>query len=68
VIPGAICATCVFFSANPYSKPDRQGGQCRRHAPVFDRTEEGRMRSIWPLVWDDHWCGEHAIVETGEAG
>lgn len=64
MIPGAFCSGCVFFAPNQHNLA-RGGGQCRRHAPLLDRADD-RVRTIWPLVWDDHWCGEHSTVDTGE--
>lgn len=64
MIPGVTCATCAFFS--PPLFPSRFAGQvvkgqCRRHAPMLDRTDQG-VRTIWPLVADDAFCGEHCEV------
>lgn len=65
MIPGAFCSTCVFFSPGRPTMRDRVSGQCRRHAPILDQSEL-RLRTIWPLVMDDSWCGEHATVDAGE--
>lgn len=62
MIPGVNCASCVFFCPPPFRSRfagDHVRGQCRRHAPMLEHTDRG-TRSIWPLVGDDQWCGEHA--------
>jgi hypothetical protein len=66
MIPGVTCATCVFFSPPPFHSAfagEHPRGQCRRHAPTIDRTDRG-LRTIWPLVSDDGFCGEHMSVDT----
>lgn len=68
MIPGVTCATCVFFSPPPFQSAFagmNTKGQCRRHAPIFERTDKG-PRTIWPLVGDDQFCGEHASVDSEE--
>ncbi len=60
MIPGVHCSTCVFFSPPPFtSRGDRLFGQCRRHAPLIDAGGD-RPRTIWPIVSEDAWCGEHS--------
>lgn len=60
------CATCVFFSPHQPNWTDRPTGrgQCRRHAPVLDKEADGRLRTLWPMVHEDNYCGEHAEVEV----
>ena len=66
MIPGISCSTCAFFAPPPFShRGQRIFGQCRRHAPILDLGED-RPRTIWPLVQETAWCGEHAEVEGGE--
>jgi rubrerythrin len=64
------CATCVFFSAHRPNWSDRPSsrGQCRRHAPVIDKAEEGRLRTVWPMVDQDAYCGDHAELVEEEQG
>lgn len=65
-MPPFRCATCVFFSQHQPDWLDRPStrGQCRRHAPVLDRHDDGRLRTVWPMVHEDGFCGEHAEVEV----
>lgn len=68
MIPGVTCCSCVFFSPPPFQSRfagQSSRGQCRRHAPIFERTDQG-PRTIWPLVNEDQWCGEHASQEAVE--
>lgn len=52
------CVTCAWFS--PAQQSYAAGsGQCRRRAPLLEQTERG-PRTIWPLVRETQWCGEHA--------
>lgn len=63
---GIACATCAFFQTPRVPIRGRTVfGQCRRHAPTLDFSE-GKPRSIWPLVADDAWRGEHATLDTEE--
>ncbi|MFB0874562.1 MULTISPECIES: hypothetical protein [unclassified Sphingobium] len=59
------CATCLFFSP-PHVQRGFDGrparGQCRRHAPLLDQSD-AHFRTIWPLVYADNYCGEHATWE-----
>jgi len=58
---GVSCSTCIFLSRG--NRAGNKGGQCRKNAPVLF-IREGKMPSaIWPLVYDDWWCGEHATLE-----
>lgn len=63
----ASCDTCVFF------EPGRNGftGRCKRNPPshVVDPNNHGerlsdKVRSMWPIVRADEWCGEHATRES----
>lgn len=61
---GMRCATCIFFAPNPFNRGIRLRGQCRRHAPQIDmQGPENRPRSIWPMVDEDAYCGEHSTLE-----
>jgi hypothetical protein len=35
-------------------------GQCRRHAPMVHKNEDGHLKTAWPIVSEDAFCGEHA--------
>lgn len=65
MIPGAACATCVFYQ--PRFDND-QVGQCRCHAPHTQRLQSGEVRTIWPGVTSTMWCGQHTtpVEETEE--
>lgn len=68
MIPGVICATCIYFSPPPFQSRhagQRPMGQCRRLAPLLDQSD-GRLRTIWPLVNENQWCGEHSTIEGTE--
>jgi hypothetical protein len=56
------CVSCAYFSPNP-NKNNPNSGQCRRSAPKADpvTNSEGRLtvRTYWPVVCDDWWCGQH---------
>lgn len=58
------CASCAFFRP-PGGLYPRANGQCRRHAPVIDRGDAG-IRTVWPMIGDNQWCGEHAELVTSE--
>jgi len=63
MIAGMTCAGCVFYAPPFHQQRGRVVfGQCRRHAPVHDLTGD-RPRTIWPMVADDAWCGEHSTLE-----
>lgn len=55
--PDTACATCEFYSPSNVAESIR--GQCRRRAPVLDRDGE-RIRTIWPITFNNSWCGEHS--------
>lgn len=68
MIHGITCAGCIFFSPPSFQTTfsgQRAMGQCRRHAPLMDRTDRG-PRTIWPLVGDHQWCGEHSTFDEDE--
>jgi hypothetical protein len=65
MITGISCATCVFFSPPPPYAKNQSVGQCRRHAPQLTEGERG-IQTIWPLVGDSQWCGDHATPEGDE--
>lgn len=60
MITGANCKGCCFYSPHP-TMPQR--GQCRHGSPKVDfqklDTGEKRTRTVWPLVKDWDWCGQH---------
>ena len=60
---GLRCATCIFFSPNPFNRGLRMRGQCRRHPPQIDMSRDMGPRSIWPMVDEDAYCGEHSTLE-----
>lgn len=62
MIPGAICTNCVFFSPARVRNNANPRGQCRRHAPLLD-FQGDHPQTLWPMVREDQWCGEHATVE-----
>jgi hypothetical protein len=66
MMPLFSCATCVFFAPHRPNWTDQPTGrgQCRAHAPVLDKTDEGRIRTLWPMVHEDNYCGDHAEVDV----
>ena len=54
------CGGCRYFRADEARARD-EDGECRRRSPslVIDRDPSGaqRLRSEWPPVWRDDWCG-----------
>jgi hypothetical protein len=60
MIPGVICATCIFFSP-PWGRS--AVGQCRRSAPLLDQSSD-RLRTVWPLVQAENWCGDHSTIDS----
>lgn len=61
MIPGVCCGNCVFFSAfgpNPRRASQRRG-QCRAHGPLLELSDRG-PRTLWPLVNESDWCGDHS--------
>lgn len=65
MIPGATCTSCVFFAPpNHARRGDFQTGQCRRHAPVLTTSDDDRPRTVWPMVNERNWCGEHAVLDA----
>lgn len=64
MLPGnATCATCVFF--NRSKPPHDHSGQCRHDPPKLSFGKEHSLKSVWPLVYIDAWCGQHAVLEEG---
>lgn len=65
------CETCLFYALRPAQRQTtargQTVGQCRAHAPVLvaDPTS-GKPMSLWPIVYADQYCGDHATLE-GEA-
>ena len=47
------CAACVYFLDH----------SCRRYPPT-----PTAMSSIWPMVREDHWCGEHKSAKAEQPG
>jgi hypothetical protein len=52
------CASCVFFTGEPYSKD----GGCRKNAPLGlegNLGHGGDSKSFFPTVRKDEWCGQY---------
>lgn len=62
------CGTCAFFVAFPGIRRDNGGeyvkGQCRTRAPFVDLKNPDGPKTMWPLVRNTDFCGEHAQVEV----
>lgn len=57
------CGSC-FYSVAAYS-----GGECHRNPPesLVVRTIEGKkIKTIWPAVQENDWCGEWLPVTKKE--
>lgn len=61
---GEVCSTCCFFQLGPAL--NSRVGQCRIHAPILIREDDGRLRTVWPLIGKEEWCGDHAVFEEEE--
>lgn len=72
-----LCATCQFFARNepvPQESaitkeitytPNSQGS-CRAHPPKVYMSANG-MGCFFPLVKEEHWCGEWQEKEEAHA-
>ena len=47
------CNSCRFFDGN----------ECRINPPVVIVDGNARVRSMWPAVTRDDWCGSHERLE-----
>ena len=63
------CQTCAYWSSSSRDQTARhssdaapQLGQCRRHAPTLQRSDQG-LRGMWPTTHAMQWCGEHGSVQ-----
>jgi hypothetical protein len=52
----ATCKTCPWC----YELADDQvgDGECRK-SPPSPVPEQGHWFGVWPIVYQDDWCGEH---------
>ena len=53
------CETCIFWVA--HADPLKPLGQCRRWPPSLQLIATG-LRSFWPLLRPNDWCGEHSTL------
>ena len=60
-----ICETCHYFEpmGAPGQRADvRQGGECRKRAPVIGTgtfaERDAAPWAYWPTVNVTHWCGD----------
>jgi len=52
------CKKCRHF----HQFTNYESGHCRRYPPVvLDTKEEGLESTVWPVVNEEHWCGEYFI-------
>ena len=55
------CVQCLFFS--PYPGPrdskEKNAGQCRWRPPVVIMEDGVGPEVIWPLVFEDDFCGQY---------
>jgi len=43
-------------------KQDIDKGECRKHTPVVIKDVSFDSEwGLWPIVWEDDWCGEFDI-------
>lgn len=66
------CSTCRFRSDDPYINPDRGTAEfhhvmfaCNRRAPVVTGGMHCPTMTIWPMVQNADFCGEHQPKEVG---
>ena len=60
--PRAVCDSCRHFAPE-----DRlaSSGECRVLPPTLvSLGAAGRVRTAWPVVEDQHWCGRHDFLQT----
>lgn len=56
------CSTCAFFFEFPNTNHGKFAiGQCRFNAPKNHVDRDGLLKTIWPVVRDTDFCGEHAV-------
>ena len=63
-----LCKTCLYFSSyrGPRDTNEKDAGQCRWRPPVVI-TEDGiGPEVIWPLVFEDDFCGQYKEKPTPE--
>ena len=68
----AKCETCRFRSNSPYINSDRGTAEfrdimfaCKRHAPVVTGGLHCPTMTVWPVIGQRDWCGEHQPKDTG---
>jgi len=55
-------ASCQFFGLA--QTPNENNGWCVRYPPIVVYADRGvanpddRLKTIWPVVYLDYWCGE----------
>jgi len=54
-----LCKECVYYVADPR----HTFGDCRRHCPVPSPDDSAAW---WPVVNEDHWCGDAVKREHRE--
>lgn len=61
------CETCRWRSHTPRMNPDRGTAEfqaimyaCQRRAPVVSGGLHGPSMTLWPLVHNGNFCGEHS--------
>ena len=51
------CKTCRFYV---HLADCRNGyGECHRHAPMCDASDESFHDGSWPTVFGSYWCGDY---------
>jgi len=65
MIPGVDCSSCVYFSPAPHG--GAAFGQCRFLPPQLHFTDDGKLKTAWPLVGKSDFCGSHATPENEDS-
>ena len=55
------CQNCLWFEPAGAVRPF---GDCRIHAPIASQDDHGSAGGWWPVVKEDHWCGEFTPTKS----
>ena len=55
------CETCKYFARGyTYNR------ECRRHAPVINQFDSSPSNPLFPLVYENFYCGDYELKNTYE--
>ena len=60
-----VCKNCKWFSKQNRHFESERDGDCRRYPPVIIKRTYAEI-SVFPEVWNSHFCGEFRPLKPNE--